>query len=124
MTYRAEAEEEDPKLEEYPPGYGISGNGAYWGIYSNSKWFRRDEKDHSTTDKQQTVEYAWRAAWCEFALVIQELAENHEEINELERELRNLRKQETQLHARFEELVLPLVNHGFGPPLPPPQRQE
>lgn len=124
MTYRAEAEDEDPKPEEYPPGYGASGNGTYWGIHSHSEWFRERKADRSTTDKRQTVEYAWRAAWLELAVVIQELAKNHEEINERERELRNLRKLETRLHARFEELVLPLVNHGFGPPLPPPQRQE
>ena len=124
MTYRSRAEEGDPKPEEYPDGYDISGNGTYWGIHSNSKWFRKGGKDHSTTDKRQTIEYAWRAAWLEFALVIQELAKNHEQINEHEQSLHHLRNGEARLQERFEQLALPLINHGFGPPLPPPQRQE
>lgn len=124
MTYRSESDDEGPKPEEYPSGYAISGNGTYWGIHCNSRWFRAGEVSYSTKDKHQTVEYAWRAAWLEFARVIQGLAENHDEINKHEQQLRHLRKEEEQLQGRFEELLLPLANRGFGPPLSPPPSDE
>ena len=123
--HRKEPEEE---ADEYPPQYGpSSANDKWWGIFGRSKWAEWADRKldmRSTSNKAQTVEYAWRAAWLELSHIIEKLHENHKEITGHERSLKHLRKEEVELQARLSELIGPLAVHGFGPPLSEPETEE